>query len=314
MQARYDTEEVDARDRFSFWRDAVCDSYVQLGCETDNRQNFRGLIDISRHSALSISRVSGLAHRVERRKRDINASTDSYFLLSLQTDKTSRITQFGNAALLRTGDMALYSSTDPYALDLAENFSQTVVQLSADKLLDRLPNARVLTARRIDGTQGLGKLVRQNILAFAEHLNSENTTQQELVQETLIDLIATGLAAESQAAVELSSPEQHVLLRAKAMISDNLSNPDLNRDLVARALGMSVRRLNSIFAKEGTSIAGFIRQKRLDGVACDLRDPRYDAQSISEIAFRYGFSNLQSFSTQFRKHFDRSPRAFRTKV
>ncbi|GAB5504808.1 helix-turn-helix domain-containing protein, partial [Pyruvatibacter sp.] len=77
---------------------------------------------------------------------------------------------------------------------------------------------------------------------------------------------------------------------------------------------MSVRRLNSIFAKEGTSIAGFIRQKRLDGVAIDLRDPRYDAQSIGEIAFRYGFSNLQSFSTQFRKHFDRSPRAFRTKV
>ncbi|MBT8154665.1 hypothetical protein KMP13_12345 [Epibacterium ulvae] len=91
---------------------------------------------------LSISRVAGLSHTVDRRKRDIRSASDAYFLLSLQTAESSRVTQFGKTALLCPGDMALYTSTDPYSLDLSDDFSQTVVQLPAAKLIDRLPNAK----------------------------------------------------------------------------------------------------------------------------------------------------------------------------
>ncbi|WP_299674167.1 helix-turn-helix domain-containing protein [uncultured Roseobacter sp.] len=311
QRTRYDTETVAARERFAFWRDAVCDSYVQLGCETDAPLNFRGAIDIARHRSLSISRVSGLAHRVTRRRRDIRAATEPYFLLSLQTAQTSRVSQFGQSAVLKAGDMALYSSTEPYRLDLSDDFSQMVVQLPAQTLLDRLPNARVLTARRVDGSTGLGQLVRRNILAFSEHLEAAGPVLREMVQETLIDLIATGLAAESAAALELSSPEQQILLRARALIAEHLGHPDLDRTMVAQALGMSVRRLNGIFAKDGGSLSRVIRHMRLEAVARDLRDPRCQVLSIGQIAFRYGFSNLQSFSTQFRKRFGMSPRAYR---
>lgn len=314
LQTRYDTNDVATADRFAYWRDAVCDSYVQLGCEAENRSDFRGLIDIARHSVLSISKVAGLAHRVERRKRDISSASDAFFLLSLQTAESSSVTQFGKTALLRPGDMALYSSTDPYTLNLTDDFSQTVVQLPSTKLIDRLPNAEMLTARKIDGQSGIGKLVRDNILAFAEHVNSPNPMLQALLQDTLIDLIATGLAAGGVDKVELSSPEQHVMLRAKSFIRSNLGDPDLDRNRVAAEIGMSVRRLNDIFAKDDTSISAFIRRMRLEGVTADLRDPRFERMSISEIAFRFGFSNVQNFSTLFRSQFGETPRAYRARV
>lgn len=313
IQTRYDTEDVSAVDRFAFWRESVCESYVQLGCDAPNRSGFRGVIDIARHSVLSISRVAGLAHHVERRKRDIRASSDAYFLLSLQTAKTSRVTQFGKTAVLQPGDMALYSSTDPYRLDLSDDFSQTVVQLPAAKLIERLPNAELLTARKIDGQTGLGKLTRDNILAFSEHVNSPNQVLQNLLQDTLIDLIATGLASQSADKIELSSPEQHVMLRAKSFIRNNLGDPDLDRNRVAGEIGMSVRRLSAIFSKQDESIGAFIRRMRLDGVAADLKDSRFDRSSISEIAFRYGFSNMQNFSTLFRSRFGENPRNFRAR-
>ncbi|WP_171103744.1 MULTISPECIES: helix-turn-helix domain-containing protein, partial [unclassified Ruegeria] len=295
----------------AYWQDSVCNSYVQLGCEIENRHNFRGLIEVARHSVLSISRVTGLAHRVERRKRDIRSATDAYFLLSLQTAESSTVTQFGKTALLRTGDMALYSSTDPYSLRLTDDFSQTVVQLPSAKLIERLPNAELLTARRIDGQSGIGKLVRENILAFSEHVNTPNPTVQALLQDTLIDLIATGLAAEGADRLELSSPEQHVLLRAKSFVRANLHDPKLDRHRVAAEIGMSVRRLNEIFSKHDESISAFIRRMRLEAVAADFKDPRFAQQSISEIAFRQGFSNMQNFSTTFRTHFGASPRDYR---
>lgn len=312
IQTRYCTEDVAPKDRFAFWRESVCDSYVQLGCEVENPRDFRGMIEIARHSVLSISRVAGLAHRVERRKRDIRSATDAYFLLSLQTAESSQVTQFGKTASLKTGDMAIYSSTDPYTLHLEDDFEHTVLQMPASKLIERVPNAEMLTARKIDGQSGIGKLVRENVLAFAEHVNTANPMVQSLLQDTLIDLIATGLASYSADKIELSSPEQHVMLRAKSFIRANLGDPLLDRNLVAAEIGMSVRRLNDIFSKEDTSISAFIRQMRLDAAANDLRDTRFARHSISEIAFRHGFSNLQNFSTVFRAKFGECPRSYRT--
>lgn len=314
LHTRYDTADVSAPDRFAYWRESVCDSYVQLGCDTKNRTNFRGLIDIARHSVLSISKVAGLSHTVERRKRDISSASEAYFLLSLQTAESSSVTQFGKTADLRAGDMALYSSTDPYTLRLSDDFSKTVVQLPSAKLIERLPNAEMLTARKIDGQTGIGKLVRENVLAFADHVNTPNPVVQALLQDTLIDLIATGLATQGTDKIELSSPEQHVMLRAKSFIRAHLGNPDLDRTLVAREIGMSVRRLNDIFAKDDESLSAFIRRMRLEGVSSDLRDARFDRLSISEIAFRYGFSNMQNFSTVFRAKFGDTPRGYRARA
>lgn len=311
MQTRYNTSDVAARERVAYWRDAVCASYVQLGCDAIETNGFSGSIDIARHSILSISRVAGKAQRVERRSSDIRASTDPFFLLSLQTAKTSRITQFGHTSALNTGDMALYSSTDPYLLELPDDFSQTVVQLPTARLLDRLPHAEMLAAKRIDGQSGIGQLVRQNILAFSDYASSDDPTMQALVQDTLIDLIATGLASRNNTPLELSSPEQQMVMRTKAFVHRNLGDPDLDRNRVAQEMGMSVRRLNDVFSKDGESIASFIRHKRLQAVAADLRDPRFDAQSISEIAFRFGFSNLQNFSTVFRQVYQQTPRDYR---
>lgn len=310
-QFQYDTANIAPADRFAFWNEAICNSYVQLGCDAKNTSKFKGSLKVHRHSVLSISEVSAMAHTATRRKQDISASTGDYFLLSLQRKQTSRITQFGKTALLEPGDMALYASSDPYQLDLSDNFSKTVVQLPREKLLTRLPNAAQLVAHRINGKTGIGQLVRSSILEFSRHANNDNPTLQSMVQATLIDLIATGLASEIGQKAELSSPEQHVLLRAKNFVRANLGDPDLDRTLVADEIGMSVRRLNAIFAKEGYSIAEFIRSERLKRVAMELRDDRYGCLSISEIAMRNGFSNLQHFSTLFRNTYDRTPKAFR---
>jgi len=312
-QTRYDTADIRKQDRFAFWQEAVCNSYVQLGCDASNRTDFNGSIDVSHYSVLSISRVQGKAHSVQRRHRDIRKATDAYFLLSLQIDNTSRISQFGETAELSSGDMAIYSSTDPYALQLSDGFSQVVVQLPKERLLARLPNAESMAAKKIDGNSGLGQLVRDSILNLSHYADSSSETLQSLVQETLIDLIATGLASQQDDSPALSCPEQHVMLRVKTHLRNHIGDPSLDRQKLANEIGMSVRRLNAIFAKEGTSISAYIRQSRFNGVAQELKDARFATLSISEIACKYGFVNFQHFSKSFRTHFGMSPREYRAK-
>ena len=312
IHTHYDTENIQPNDRFAYWQEAVCETYVRLGCESALRRDFNGSIEISRHSKLSLSRVHGSAHSVKRRKSDIRRDNDSYFLLSLQTAGTSRIAQFGSSSTLTMGDMALYCSTSPYQLDLHEGFSQLVVQLPADMLLDRWPGAELMAARKICGQSEMGRMVVQNIIAFSRQINESGEKLESLLQDTLIDLIAVGLAAQDQGNIALSSPESFTLLRAQSYISDNLGDPDLDRNKVAKAAGMSVRRLNAIFSSQSLSISSYIRQIRLKRIADDLIDPRYARKPISEIGLKYGFNNFQHLSTSFREHFGLSPKDYRT--
>ena len=312
MAHHYRTKDVRPRERFSYWREAVCEAYVQLGCEGGDREHFSGGIGVEHYPNLSISNVYGMAHEVYRRRKDIARADDEYFLLSMQMKEISFVAQNGHVAELEPGDLALYSSTDPYQLTLTDNFSQMVVQLPKNRLLARLPNADMLTGRRISGSSEVGRLVGENIVNFSRLISDGGEVMQSVVQDVLIDLIATGLASLDDSKVEMSLPEQHILLRARSYIQANLTDPAMDRNSVAASVGLSVRRLNELFSKEGSSVAGFIRSARLQRAAQDLADPRYSGQSISEIAMRWGFYNFQHFSKLFRTHFGHAPSDYRT--
>lgn len=285
--------------------------FVQLGCDAPRTKPFSGSLRTIRHSSLTLSEVDGASHSVARRKRDILKADGEYFLLSLQRENTCALTQFENRVLLKPGDMGLYDSAHPYLLELSQGFSQTVVQLPKQRLLERLPMARMMGGTRIDGQSPLGRLVRDNMLAISGHLASSDGAVAALLQDTLIDLIATGLAASRGAEADLAFSQQHSIIRARAFIAKNIGDPDLDRARVAAEVGLSVRRLNGIFAEAGSSISEEIRSKRLDTVAAALRDPRFECLSISEVAMQCGFNNLQHFSTVFRGAYGVTPRAFR---
>lgn len=311
----YSTATVAPGERFAYWREAVCETYVRLGCDVYKPTEFSGELAISRYTNVAISQVSGTAHSVARRKRDIRADSEDSFIVSIQTSHTSRVTQFGNTAILKPGDMVIYDSTQPYRLDLCDGFSQTVLQFPKQQVLSRLPNAGLLGGVRIDGQGGIGQTISQSITQISAQLDNSDPLLAGLLENTLMDLVASGLASHlPDTTLELSSPEQHILMRARVFIGANLDDPNLNRNTVAESVGLSVRRLNEIFARENTSIAGEIRTRRLETAAADLIDTRFIGLSISEIAIRRGFSNLQHFSTLFRRHFDCSPKAYRSKI
>ncbi|PCH94849.1 MAG: AraC family transcriptional regulator [Rhodobacteraceae bacterium] len=311
MTTYYDTADVSFNRQFDYWREAVCETYVKLGCSTDTKQCFSGRINVDHHSILSISRIGGSAHSVTRRIKDIGQATEAYFLLSLQISQSTQISQFGVETILNKGDMRFYSSTDPYEVKVEDGFSKLVIQLPKEKLLSRIPNAEMLVTQKIDGQSYIGQLIGKSIIDFSEYASKQELIVQALIQDTLLDLIATALITNTNDRIELTSPEQQTILRTKYFIRNNLSNIELDRHLISNEIGISVRHLNSIFAKEQTSISKFVRDMRLNTIADEMLDARYMKLSISEIALKYGFQNLQHFSTIFRKKFNKSPRNFR---
>lgn len=307
----YDTRAVRSKEGFSFWREAVCDSYVQLGCETDFADGFWGEIELERLPKLAVSFVASAQQDVYRRRRDIAKATEAFFLISVQLEGCSTVSQHDREAPLQPGDFALYSSTDPYVLRFPDNFRQLVLQVPREELLRRLPNADLLTGRTISARNPVGGLVSSSLLQFSRAISEPTETVRQFMQDSLIDMMATGLSSLDASRLELSLPEQHIAERAKAFIHSNLDNPALDRAQVADAMGMSLRRLSEIFAGEGLSVAAYIRNARLERIADALCDPRYQRYSISDIAMRWGVNNLQHFSKIFRVRFGCSPSVYR---
>lgn len=96
--------------------------------------------------------------------------------------------------------------------------------------------------------------------------------------------------------------------RALQAMEAALEDPP-NMPVIARAAGVSVRRLEMLFARElGTSPAATFRQLRLSEARRMVLSSRLP---LSEVAVRCGFSSLSAFSRAFSRAFGTSPSALR---
>ncbi|MCG6914354.1 AraC family transcriptional regulator [bacterium BMS3Abin03] len=114
----------------------------------------------------------------------------------------------------------------------------------------------------------------------------------------------------------LSSRNANIIERVKILIinlihhneEDNLSEVNLHKEIIKNS-GLSYQYLSSLFSSiEGITIEKFIIQQKIEK-AKELIV--YDELTISEIAYRLGYSSVQHLSNQFKKVTGLSPSYFK---
>jgi AraC family transcriptional regulator, positive regulator of tynA and feaB len=97
--------------------------------------------------------------------------------------------------------------------------------------------------------------------------------------------------------------------RARRYVRANLTDQALGPESIARALSVSLRTLHAVFEDTDESVAALVRRARLARCREDLAEPT--AGSITEIAFRWGFSDATHFSHAFKREYGMAPRDVR---
>lgn len=98
------------------------------------------------------------------------------------------------------------------------------------------------------------------------------------------------------------------LIMALEYIEANLTNPITLKDIASSAC-ISLSHLHRMFSRVfGCSLKEYITRRRLCSAAYDLI---HSETSITDLAFAYQYSSVESFSRAFRRHFRTSPSAFR---
>ena len=307
------TDQVEPRERLSYWIDAVCDTYVQLDCDAPrDAGSIDGEIQLDTLATLELSRVTATAQRVRRTPAKIARASEDYFLVSIQTQGQGIVVQDGRSALLAPGDFALYDSTRPYELIFDGAFQQYVLMLPGPTLRSQVRETQALTARPVSGTRGAGHLMIGMIQALASDIDALEPASAAAVAQSVEHILVAGLRSlPGQAPASVSQLTAFHREQIKAYVQAHLGDPQLSVAQIAAQLRASPSTLHRAFVGEPCSITEWIWAQRLERVKRDLCDPALASRSVSEVAFSWGFNDAAHFSRAFRARFGCAPREFR---
>ncbi|OHZ37165.1 hypothetical protein BBL07_14725 [Agrobacterium vitis] len=305
----FDLGEIRTAERFSYWRDVLCNVYVALDPETPSKKDFRGAVTDHPFDEIGISNIASLKQTIARTTSGIRRDTNAYCFLNLQVAGTCRIRQGNRDAITMPGEFTIVDSSEPFLLD----YTSDTWEQYAFKIPKHMFDSHVgheFVARTVTDRTPIGKVVVDFLASIAR--NPENLRHSSInMTKTIIDLVAMSLRASTPERDDdrrrtFRSPLRQSVLR---YVELNFADPEISPAKVAAHFGISTRYLHKLLEEHGETLGQIILAKRLDRCASELR--KGTCLTISEAAFRWGFNDMSYFSRAFRRRFGVAPRDYR---
>jgi len=302
------TDEVSAADRLDFVREMSATTWVPMDCRTIG--DHTGYVEEFRASGLGAMQVvvMDVMPIIVRRTPELISQADPDMLkMVLVCGGNSCVIEQGvRQARVSAGEFTIYDTRRPYQVAVGaggDRPTQMMTFMFPPSLLPLSRNrVRELAAVRFRASAGLGDLTSRFLLQLARNVDHYSPAEAARLSTAALEVLATRLAHELDAQ-QWGTPEsrRHALLTTvQAFIQQHLGDRHLSPAMVAAAHHISRRSLDQLFHDEGLTVAGWIRQRRLERCRQELSDPALAARPVAAIAAKWGFSSPGDFSRAFR--------------
>jgi AraC-like DNA-binding protein len=270
-------------------------------------QSFHAWMQVRRMGSIEVLEAGATPYVVHR--SPTRECSPGQIFCSLQLSGPHLIAQDGQEILRRPGELAIFDPERPCTLVCREpvNFLAFVFPRQAvGSDLEALVKgaATVLPTGR-----GVGALLTSFLRQLAKQSGDvQSATAARLAGHTL-DLLSTFFAdlRGTEPGIE-GAAQRSLILRIKAYIEENLTDPGLSPTTVAAAHHISVRYLQRLFEDQALTVSSWIRERRLEHARRDLVNPDQRGVPITVIADRWGFADSAHFSRVFKTAYGLSPR------
>ena len=299
------TAAVSARNSVSFWTETVSDTFVDLECRSSGgHESIDGELAVQSLASLDLARVRASAQSVHRTPAGIAASSDSYYLVGIQTKGSCLVTQGGRSAAIENGAFALYDTTRPYSLLLTDNFEQLVIRLPRTALERHLPEAARLTALGVNPDPGAASLLVNTVKFLASEIDVLAPDVALSVSQGVEHLIVAGLGSLAGSIPDVDRFSRRKLVQNHILA--NLRYESLSIKSIADQLHLSPSSIHRAFAADGETVMGWVWQQRLDRIREALLSGRYEG-TLTDLSVAWGFSDSAHFSRAFRQRYGHAP-------
>jgi AraC-like DNA-binding protein len=304
-QVHVDTADRPPSERMDYWRSSMSDQFLPLMVEPAGA-TLRGTIFGHSVAETRFRQIRATAHTFARRGKDIRAQDPEVLHLLFSDRGRSWVEQDGRVSRLSQGDLLFYDSSRPFTFRTDADFESTICLLPK-RLLPLSERVRDKhTARPISSCEGVPAAVAALITSMARHSADADTVQQVALQQAMVSMYVALLSDDHHA----GNPASIHLATSTAFITRNLGNPDLSPSDIAAACNVSLSYLHRIFSTEGMTVAGHLREQRLQAAHHDLASGAV-AEPVTRIARRWGICDAAQFSRMFKKRFGLTPSELR---
>ncbi|MFI0937328.1 helix-turn-helix domain-containing protein [Streptomyces sp. NPDC021020] len=319
FDAVLDSADLPVADRFAWWRHVTSNELTPTVLTSDAADDFRASIRMLRLGDVQVASVSYPSLRSCRTPALVRRSDAETYHLALTLKGVQTLSQLRRDATPAAGELLLYASSRPFDARVPQGREPgggvEVIIVSLARTALPLPAARAerLLAVPLPGDAGMGRLLRQFLTGVVAEPVCRGRQDAARLGTAAVDLVTACLAhhADARDAVPPESRTRALTAGIHDFIEHNLGDRQLSPAAVAAAHHISLRYLHLLFQRQGTSVAAWIKQRRLDRCRRDLGDPHLAHVPIAAIASRWGLPLPAEFSRAFRAAYGMTPSDYR---
>ncbi|GAA2212163.1 helix-turn-helix domain-containing protein [Nonomuraea monospora] len=308
-----DTEEVAPPDRAEAIREVIWESVVRV--EIDHHPDpdlIKARGRISDVAGMNVCTIRSNATTIRRTPALVNDDLEPSVFVSLQRSGTSGVVQGDRQAVLRPGDLAVYDTERPYTLVNDQGIDLHYFRITQRDLGLSRDALAAVTAIRLGAGDPVAEMAAGHLRRLAEAQGRLTTRQAQLLAPPSLDLLRAALTSvlrddKASAGALRDALESRIFDYIRAHLTDHALTPAR----IASAHGISLRRLYTIMAEAGVSLAPWIRDQRLAHARRLLAAPDAGRLTIEAVARRSGFVSAAHFSRVFKTAYGHSPRDWR---
>lgn len=267
--------------------------------------DFYGELAEFRSGAIKLSVVDMAQVHLYRTSKDVSASSDAHYYAVFQLGGSSQLEQGGNRAALGRGDIALIDASRPSDMTYNDDSRQLSLILPRQVVERGSHFCAVNCATPIKAGSPLASMANQ-LVHDTRQRQGLDMQESEAVLDALVSLLLPGVSARDNGV----DAHERQFRKTIAYIDEHISCDELCPELIAREVGVSVRGLYRMFSKRGLVVAQYIKHRRLDFCAQNLRSA-HGEQKLSALCYAWGFSDSSYFSSAFKSRFGVSPGEYR---
>ncbi|MGB0834117.1 MAG: helix-turn-helix domain-containing protein [Psychrobium sp.] len=307
-----DDNAISLEQRLSDWNESLALSCGQYSTQLSDAASFTGCVSISKVSDIELSSIATNAHCITKCNVDEPSDSLFHYFIVLQQRGRSLFEQAGRQLILNTGDMTIMDQRLPCKLTHDGEVKHLSIHLPIHVVNDYLDEDNIGVARKINIKSGMGFLLKV-YLEQLEFLLHHDNDQLSLVndQQSLINLWGNTIP-NSECLVSRLSMSNIQFNQLKIALYQQLSDPTINIEYVAKQHHISKSKLYRFFAKQQLTPNAWLKQLRLDYATRLMKERVWLNKPIIDVANGAGFDDLAHFTRSFTSFSGVSPHRYRT--
>jgi AraC-like DNA-binding protein len=290
----WSTDDVRPADRLDYYMEAASSALIPMSVSCRNRSQFSAAFAITELGPLSLLRMTGRPHRVDRGGREISRSRLNRYFLMLNLSSPCTLTHPGRTTLL-PGDAVLIDTRRAHSLDVGF-YALVTLDLPEEWIRRWLHTSDDMVGRRIPLRSRWGA----GLSTFVSQLSPEFAATSPVPANVLADQVGALLAiAASHVSGETKHPTpgtRSLRSRIQDCVAQRCAEVMLTADDVATATGIEAQILHEALASFGESFGTVLAAARVEIAKRMLMSRAFDEVGSEEIAARCGFRDAIHFA------------------